>query len=146
MIGKIERLKKKMELQLESDIFDLDVLTFYKHYGIYGTRYYSRLRLECFFNNYKINKYVFDQCNVGKIIDVMIMMHNIWLKEANYVRRKRKIFYEIRSDICFEYYDAIPNAYKYYRKLNELYIHILTKIKNCKTLPNKTYTTKERRN
>ena len=147
MLGKIERLKSEMELQLDDDIFDMEVWTFYCYYGIYGVRHYSGLRLACFSNDYKINKYVFDEYHPGEMIDVMRMLHNVWLNESKQAKNAHyKRYAEVLSEICFDYYDAIPNAYKYYRKLNELYKHILTKIKNCKTLPNKKYTTKERRN
>lgn len=147
MLGKIERLKSEMELQLDDDIFDMDVVTFYSYYGIYGVRHYSWLRLACFFNHYKINKYVFDEFHPGEMVDVMRMLHNVWLNESNRVKNAQyKRYAEVLSDICFGYYECIFYGYKYYRKLNELYKHILTKIKGCKTLPNKTYTTKERRN
>lgn len=144
MLGKIERLKSEMELQLDDDIFDMNVWTFYSYYGIYGARHYSGLRLACFFNEYKINKYVFDEYHPGTMVDVMRMLHNVWLNESKRVEdAKYKRYAEVLSDICFEYYDAIPARYKYYLKYAELCDYILTNIKNCKTLPNK-YTTKGR--
>ncbi|MBO7716869.1 MAG: hypothetical protein J6S85_25110 [Methanobrevibacter sp.] len=145
MLSRIEWIKKEMELQLDDDIFNLDVWTMYQHYGIYGARMYSGLRLACFLNNYKINKYVFDEYSAHEIVDVMRMMHNVWLKESKRSKDAHfKRYAEVLSDICFEYYDVIPARYIYYRDLNAVYDYILTNIDNCKTLPNK-YTTKERR-
>lgn len=140
MLGKINRLKRKMKLHLSDDIFDMDVVTIYNYYGIVGARYYSWFRLACFLNDYFINKYVFDEFNNFEINEIMRMLHNVY-----YIESKKSKYNKIKGDLCKEYGKCVDDRYTYYLTLITKYKYILTKIKDCKTLPNK-YTTKERRN
>lgn len=139
MLTMIEKLKKQMELQIDVDIFMLTAHTMFDRYGVTGAREYSALRLCCFYNDYIINKNVFDEYNNEKIKDVMWMLHNAWRCATNIDATENKIKNKIESGICLDLCVDIDEKFKYYIELNHLYKHILHNITKCKTLLNKRY-------
>lgn len=153
MISKFNKLRKEMELQLTDEIFFTNDDPIQRVNGWFYPSDYDVFHYEVKKYDYKINKNVFEEFNFEQIKIVLEDMARAWsewpydeLYEDEDDREWCLAENERMANICLESIDTIETKYEYYLELNKLYEHILDDDTECKTLPNKTYTTKERRN